>query len=116
MGHSKAAYNRPQQGSAANPRHMRTCCLTHLLQRAGTADEPAVIHEVDWTVNNANYISMIGTLGMVWPIWLTLAAFMAATCLVVQLPVPLAVTGMVKLPVLYCLKVLAGSSACQALL
>jgi single-strand DNA-binding protein len=29
----------------------------------GAAEDPAVLHEVDWSANNANYISMIGTLG-----------------------------------------------------
>jgi hypothetical protein len=29
---------------------------------AGGPEEPAVIHEVDWSVNNNNYISIIGNL------------------------------------------------------
>ena len=29
---------------------------------AGGQEEPAVIHEVDWSVNNNNYISLIGNL------------------------------------------------------
>ena len=32
---------------------------------AGGPEEPAVIHEVDWSVNNNNYVSLIGTLGQV---------------------------------------------------